>query len=242
MNTATVYLTEIKNTAKLTDSEGVDFYDHGYVTQNNGIVLKEVQTDETSPYVVPLFVPAITTTHPADISDNNMMHPNIIRKEFHVSDVADNDNIFILTNVHWKYSVESTWSKEDDDYIENRNGNWQDYGTPTVADAAGFYRLHIWEDPAANTMAANTAYLLVDSDDLPIALWNTSTAGSRVVKPGTIGIRELGVVDGLDEVEAGSDVNSNNNDGAWYTLDGMKLNGQPTKSGLYIHNGRKVVK
>lgn len=242
MNTATVYLTEIKNTAELTDSAGVKFYDHGYVTQNNGIVLKEVQTDETSPYVVPLFVPAITTTHPADISDNNMMHPNIIRKEFHESDVTNNDNIFILTNVHWKYSVDSEWSKSGDDYIEDRDGTWQAYGSPTYAEAAGFYRLHIWEDPAANTMAANTAYLLVDSDDLPIALWNTSTAGSRVVKPGTIGIRELGVVDGLDEVEAGNDVNGNNSDGAWYTLDGMKLNGQPTKSGLYIHNGRKVVK
>ena len=29
--------------------------------------------------------------------------------------------------------------------------------------------------------------------------------------------------------------------GAWYTLDGRKLDGQPLKKGLYIHNGRKVV-
>ena len=28
---------------------------------------------------------------------------------------------------------------------------------------------------------------------------------------------------------------------AWYTLDGRKLNGQPTKKGVYIHNGRAVV-
>ena len=28
---------------------------------------------------------------------------------------------------------------------------------------------------------------------------------------------------------------------AWYTLDGRKLNGQPTTKGLYIHGGRKVV-
>lgn len=241
MNTATVYLTEIKKTVQLTDSKDVEFYDHGYVPQGNGIVLKEVQTDETTPYVVPLFVPAITTTHPAAISNDNMMRPNIRLKKYLQSDIT-NDNIFILTNVHWKYAVDSEWSKSGDNYIESRNGNWQDHGAPTEADAAGFYRLHIWGNDADDTMAANTAYLLVDSDDLPIALWNTSTAGSRVVKPGTIGIRELGVVDGLDEVEAGSDVNSNNNDGAWYTLDGMKLNGQPTKSGLYIHNGRKVVK
>ncbi|MBR6190227.1 MAG: leucine-rich repeat protein [Prevotella sp.] len=29
--------------------------------------------------------------------------------------------------------------------------------------------------------------------------------------------------------------------GAWYTLDGVKLDGKPTKKGLYIHGGRKVV-
>ena len=30
-------------------------------------------------------------------------------------------------------------------------------------------------------------------------------------------------------------------DGAWYSLDGRKLNGNPTKKGLYINNGKKVV-
>ena len=30
-------------------------------------------------------------------------------------------------------------------------------------------------------------------------------------------------------------------DDAWFTLDGLKLQGKPTKHGLYIHNGRKVV-
>ena len=33
----------------------------------------------------------------------------------------------------------------------------------------------------------------------------------------------------------------NSNDG-WYTLDGIKLNGEPTKKGIYIHNGKKVKK
>ncbi len=29
--------------------------------------------------------------------------------------------------------------------------------------------------------------------------------------------------------------------GAWYTIDGVRLDGKPTKKGLYIHGGRKVV-
>ena len=28
---------------------------------------------------------------------------------------------------------------------------------------------------------------------------------------------------------------------AWYTIDGRKLNGQPTKKGIYIHNGNKQI-
>ncbi|MBQ2498182.1 MAG: hypothetical protein II509_06005, partial [Prevotella sp.] len=28
----------------------------------------------------------------------------------------------------------------------------------------------------------------------------------------------------------------------WYSVDGVKLNGEPTKKGIYIRNGKKVVK
>lgn len=243
MNTATVYLTEIKKTAELTDSAGVKFYDHGYVTQNNGIVLKEVQTDETSPYVVPLFVPAITTTQPAAITANNMMHPNIIRKEFHESDVANGDDIFILTNIHWTYSVSSQWSKSGNDYIENRDGRWQDHGTSTEANAAGFYRLHIWNDAAANTMEANTAYLLVPSDQLPIALWNANQGSGAPVFRNSIGIRDYSDIDEeaktIPDDPTNGEVLDVNNEG-WYSLNGLKLSGKPTAPGLYIHNGKKV--
>ena len=30
-------------------------------------------------------------------------------------------------------------------------------------------------------------------------------------------------------------------DDSWYTLNGVKLSGKPTKTGLYIHNGKKVI-
>ena len=28
---------------------------------------------------------------------------------------------------------------------------------------------------------------------------------------------------------------------AWYTLNGVRLNGKPTKKGIYINNGKKIV-
>ena len=39
----------------------------------------------------------------------------------------------------------------------------------------------------------------------------------------------------------GESVARNATAAGWYTLDGRKLNGKPTKKGLYIHNGKKVV-
>jgi len=30
-------------------------------------------------------------------------------------------------------------------------------------------------------------------------------------------------------------------DGAWYTLEGFRLQGKPTTKGIYLHNGRKEV-
>ena len=33
-----------------------------------------------------------------------------------------------------------------------------------------------------------------------------------------------------------------NSDGDWYSIDGVKLNGEPKKKGIYIRNGKKVVK
>ena len=35
---------------------------------------------------------------------------------------------------------------------------------------------------------------------------------------------------------------SENADGQWYTIDGQRLQGKPTKKGIYIHNGKKVIK
>lgn len=35
---------------------------------------------------------------------------------------------------------------------------------------------------------------------------------------------------------------SENADGQWYTIDGRRLQGKPTKKGIYIYNGKKVIK
>ena len=44
-----------------------------------------------------------------------------------------------------------------------------------------------------------------------------------------------------DEQTGITTTNFTNPDGAWYLLDGRRLDGKPSKGGLYIHNGRKEV-
>ena len=46
----------------------------------------------------------------------------------------------------------------------------------------------------------------------------------------------------MEEIETGIDslTSTDTSDGAWYTLDGQKLDGEPTAPGVYIVNGKKV--
>ena len=46
---------------------------------------------------------------------------------------------------------------------------------------------------------------------------------------------------GISSITADDNANANAN-ARWYTLDGKKLSGEPTKKGIYIYKGKKVVK
>ena len=71
---------------------------------------------------------------------------------------------------------------------------------------------------STGTIAANEAYL-----SLP-------TSGTDKINV------SLGGATGIKGIAA-----DNEDNGAWYTLDGVKVNGKPTAKGLYIHHGKKVV-
>lgn len=141
METATVALTPVE------EGKGVP--------AEKGMVLRELDATNlpkaNQGKLVPLFYPAVSTSLVNDMAFNasetgNMMYPNLTATvhDSEIQAVGGTDYTkFILTNVYWKYSIDSEWSKNVDDYEEERTGNWQDHGTPTEADAAGFYRLHI---------------------------------------------------------------------------------------------------
>lgn len=231
MKTATVALTPIN--------------EDGYVPQETGIVMKLDNignlNDANSGKYVPLFYPSYTlgasSTSTTFSPTGNLMYPNL-DETLHDSETQGDNTKFILTNKYWTFNKDNALNK-DEAAISHE------------ADAAGFYRMHIWKktDDASdkNTMAANTAYLLVPSDNLPVAVW-TLQSGYSAARGDLLRVYNIigpGSETAIEDVRVTPEfmVNDYNADGeeTWYTVSGMKLSTRPTKPGLYIYNNRKVV-
>ena len=97
------------------------------------------------------------------------------------------------------------------------------------------------------TIGAFRAYFKIGPDDAPAANARQLTAFNLTFSDGSeqTGIREI-VTDPTPRSAEGRLQGKNpspawEGSAAWYTLDGRKVDGQPTKKGLYIVNGRKVV-
>jgi hypothetical protein len=56
---------------------------------------------------------------------------------------------------------------------------------------------------------------------------------------GALTLSEAKLVTGIKNIEVPTPQKYSN---AWYTIDGRRLNGEPSQRGIYIHNGHKVLK
>ena len=78
--------------------------------------------------------------------------------------------------------------------------------------------------------------------EIPVKIVATDIQDSDVedldvtVKNGSVTLEETTAID------APLNDNGQMTNDSWYTIDGKKLSGEPTKAGLYIRNGKKVVK
>ena len=103
------------------------------------------------------------------------------------------------------------------------NGDYTNFIFAKHGDDFGWYRL-----AADYTLKAHSAYL-------PLLTSSVYTGGGAIAITMDFGDGE---VTDINKVEADDDANA---DGDWYTLDGLKLEKKPTKKGVYIKDGRKVV-
>ena len=106
------------------------------------------------------------------------------------------------------------------------------YASPATNLFLGAQNTLYWPSTDGYTIGAFRAYF---------ALANGLTCGTP-----TSQVRAFSLGFGEEETTGISDATRLNNkeeiiNNSWYTLDGVRLDGQPTKKGLYIHGGRKVV-
>ena len=75
------------------------------------------------------------------------------------------------------------------------------------------------------TMAARKAFVLVNGSNAALARSLTMVFGDET---------------GIISIDNGK-LTIDNEAGAWYTLDGRRLQGKPSANGVYINNGKKIV-
>ena len=108
----------------------------------------------------------------------------------------------------------------------------------------GFYALNVKNDYVTNSTASADGSMFVRNSRavLPFEAYMTTQAANArefipVFEDVPTGIREIELL--KDNVH-GSRFNDQRD--AWYTLEGQKLSGKPEKKGVYIYNGKVVVR
>ncbi len=121
---------------------------------------------------------------------------------------------YILTNIY--------------QHRQNLNVNLEGSGTE---EKIGFYRAQ------AGTLGANKAYLKLDnvtSSPAKLILFSFFNGEEEDIHNGIT----TGIEDATHQIDNGQWTMDN---AEWYNLNGQKLNGMPSSSGLYIVNGKKVL-
>ena len=149
-----------------------------------------------------------------------------------VYDVPAGTGIFLKGEAGVKYNIPKAISQSY--YVNMLKANLNAGPiAKTEGDMSNFLLAKVGNDfkfctPSSNaTLGANKAYLQVPTSFI--------TANAREV---SIVFDEDGETTSLNE---NGELRIGHEAGAWYTLDGRKLQGKSTKKGLFIHNGRKVV-
>ena len=214
------------------------------VPANTGVVLYKANAD--AKVSVPLFYPACNNETPTDDDINtlkdNWMYPNVESLE-HTEETQkweekDEDcTKFIMTTKYYTYNKTS-----------------QSFSGEKTSEVEAFYRMIIDTNPTTaaknNTIGANKAYLLIPTAKLPKALWNGGTGAGKPGEAKNVIFIDLEGVENADADSNGETtaIDSAIVDGAsnsmelkvYFSIDGTRIEGKPTKKGIYICNGKKV--
>ena len=109
-----------------------------------------------------------------------------------------------------------------------------------TADVSGNKLVGVTKDTDLSTLTDGNSHYVYDNDVFRIQNTGTIAANKAYLSLPTSDTDKinvsLGGATGIEDIAA-----DNEDNGAWYTLDGVKVNEKPTAKGLYIHNGKKVI-
>lgn len=115
---------------------------------------------------------------------------------------------------------------------------WDDASHTVINDGkVGFYRM----DPNGVNMKGNQAYIEIPTGVIPELVSSTHNQGKvSIIFSDFFEDVNYGITTTIDNASQLNDQTINEGN-EWYNLNGQKLNGKPTSSGLYIINGKKVL-
>jgi len=110
-----------------------------------------------------------------------------------------------------------------------------------TADVSGNKLVGVTKDTDLSTLTdGNTHYVYYGDGFWPLSTGTIAANKAYLSLPNAgnakINVSLGGATTGIEDIAA-----DNEDNGAWYTLDGVKVNEKPTAKGLYIHNGKKVI-
>ena len=109
-----------------------------------------------------------------------------------------------------------------------------------TADVSGNKLVGVTEDTDLSTLTDGNSHYVYDNDGFRLQSTGTIAANKAYLSLPTSDTDKINV--SLGGATGIKGIATDNEDhGAWYTLDGVKVNEKPTAKGLYIHHGKKVV-
>ena len=181
---------------------------------------------------------AAVTIEETDVNAVAPLTPLLLNYTAPDNDTETDDETVTLT------ALPATATTVSGDAIVNNGGTgWNYYGNTT-----GTTQKHTTENDGIPALTGggdacyilrNGTFVLVDTDEgIPAHRCVLSVGSSSAARVLTIGIGDE--TTGIEELKNGR-IEELKWAGAWYSLDGRKLDKQPTKKGLYIYNGKKTV-
>ena len=196
---------------------------HGYIVSTKyDSDPNQANSSQASLYKRPLFMPCVIDIQGRGKNQMGTPNDNFLKPHISAGSIAD--------DIDPSNSKVSGLNEDDYDFYVLTNKYYSIYDNShqiTTAEVPGFYRLENINDG----LAKNRAFL---------ALEKPQNSGNGV-KFIPLFDFDGELVDAIDMIptessDSGIDVN-----GTFYTLQGMKIQGFPQKSGIYIQNGKKIL-